>query len=186
MDNPDNFSSRQWVVFSIILLVTAIGWIWISRTTPDPAYAGNIPIPRQGFQAPDFRLNTIFGEDITLSNLNGKPVLINFWASWCPPCVAEMPAIQKIYQEYGNEGFIVLAVNASNQDNLNNAVKFVEKNNLKFPILLDSDGQVSNQYLVQSLPTSFFIDRSGKIQEIVIGGPMAESLLRIRVEKLLR
>jgi len=186
MENPNRFSLRRWVVVSIIVLIITGGWIWFSRSFPDITTDGNIPVPSQGFRAPDFQLITTSGENVALTDYKGNPVLINFWASWCPPCLAEMPAIQKVYQEYSPKGFVVLAINATNQDNQNSAIEFVEENNLTFPILLDLDGRVGNQYLVQSLPTSYFIDRTGKILEIVLGGPMAESLLRIRVEKLLR
>ena len=93
--------------------------------------------------------------------------------------------MEQVYKEYQDQGFVVLAVNATNQDNPSLALSFAEEHNLTFPILLDLEGTASHKYNVQSLPTSFFVDRFGKIQEIVVGGPMAEALLRIRTEQLL-
>ena len=96
-----------------------------------------------------------------------------------------MPAIQKVYEQYKDQGLVVLGVNATNQDNPQNAVQFVEDMGLTFPILFDMDGEVSQQYLLSALPTTFFVDGSGTIQEVVVGGPMAEALLKIRVEQLI-
>lgn len=148
-------------------------------------HRGGIPVPRQGFLAPDFGLPNSQGEIVRLSSLRGQPVIINLWASWCTPCRAEMPAIQKVYEQYKDQGLVVLGVNATNQDNPQNAVQFVEDMGLTFPILFDMDGEVSQQYLLSALPTTFFVDGSGTIQEVVVGGPMAEALLKIRVEQLI-
>lgn len=96
-----------------------------------------------------------------------------------------MPAIQKVYEEFQDQGFVVLAVNSTHQDNLGDAITFAQIRKLTFPILLDKDGSVSGLYEVRSLPTTFFVDSQGIIQEVVIGGPMSEALLQIRVEQLM-
>jgi alkyl hydroperoxide reductase subunit AhpC len=96
-----------------------------------------------------------------------------------------MPAIQKVYEEFQDQGFVVLAVNSTHQDNLGDAITFAQIRKLTFPILLDKDGSVSDLYEVRSLPTTFFVDPQGIIQEVVIGGPMSEALLQIRVEQLM-
>ncbi len=145
----------------------------------------SISMPRAGFQAPDFSLETLDGEVITLTDLRGQPLLINFWTSWCPPCRAEMPALQKTFEDYRERGYLVLGVNSSHQDSILEATAFARENQLSFPLLWDYQGEVSNLYQVQALPTSFFVDPSGKISEVVIGGPMAEAMLRIRIERLL-
>jgi peroxiredoxin len=97
-----------------------------------------------------------------------------------------MPAMEKIYQEYESRGFTILAINTIYQDNMANVSSFVQEHSLTFPILLDRELAVSTQYNLMALPSSFFIDRDGIIQEVVFGGPMAEALLRTRVEKLLQ
>lgn len=167
------------------ILVAGLAWLLISADRTGTSTAGQIPAPQVGFLAPDFTLSTAEGETITLSELRGKAVLVNLWATWCPPCRAEMPAIQKLYQQYRDQGFVVLAVNATNQDDLSKIPAFTREYGLTFPILLDTAGSVSRQYQLRSLPSSYFIDRQGIIQEVVIGGPMAETLLRTRIQKIL-
>jgi peroxiredoxin len=169
----------------IFILLTALAWIFISADRTGTSTAGEIPAPRQGFLAPDFTLETTAGETITLSDLRGQTVLVNLWATWCPPCRAEMPAIQKMYEEYKEQGFVVLGVDMTYQDDPSAVPPFIQENQLTFPILMDTTGQVAQQYELRSLPSSFFIDRNGIIQEVVIGGPMAEALLRTRIESIL-
>src|SRR5690606_34345406 len=113
-----------------------------------------------------------------LSDLRGRPVLVNLWASWCGPCQAEMPAMQKIHEQYGPQGFTILAVNTTFQDERTSAEEFAANRGLTFPIVFDLDGKVSRSYQVRSMPTSFFIDQDGIIRRVVIGGPMSEALLR--------
>lgn len=163
-----------------------LGWIWLSAAPANATTSGKIPAPQAGFLAPNFTAQTLDGQTVKLADLRGKVVLVNFWASWCPPCKAEMPAIEATYQAYRNQNFVVLAVNSTAQDNLTEARYFVDKTRLSFPILLDESGEITRLYRVQSLPTSFFVDREGVIHEVVVGGPMAEVLLISRVEKLLK
>jgi thiol-disulfide isomerase/thioredoxin len=125
------------------------------------------------------------GQAITLSQLVGNPILVNMWASWCMPCKYEMPAVQHVYEDYQDQGFIVLAVNLTKKDMLSSVETFVEEYQLSFPILLDQDGLVEEAYQLQGLPTSFFIDRDGIIQSVVIGGPMSKETLRVYVGKLM-
>jgi len=141
--------------------------------------------PHPGFLAPDFSLMSLEGNRYTLSDLRGRPVLVNLWASWCPPCRAEMPAIERIYQEYKHRGLVILAVNTTNQDDPTKMKEFAKELTLTMPILLDQAGEVALLYQLRSLPSSYFIDRQGYIDEVVIGGPMAESLIRTRIEKII-
>ena len=147
---------------------------------------GKISAPQAGFAAPDFTLKTPEGEKYTLSELKGNAVLVNLWATWCPPCRAEMPAIEKMYQEYKDQGFVVLAVDMTYQDDPANVVPFIQKYGLTFPVLLEETGDVAAVYQLRSLPSSYFINRAGIIQEVVIGGPMSEALLRTRIEEILK
>ncbi len=179
-------SSTLWILGSICLLVLSAGWIWISRVPEADQLQTKEFVPQKGFQAPDFTLSDAQGEPVSLSDFLGKPVLVNYWASWCPPCKAEMPAMQRVYQDYTQRGFVILAVNATNQDDLTSAKNFAAEMGITFPILFDPDGKVGKRYQVSALPTSFFIDPRGVIQEVVIGGPMSEALLRSRVDELLK
>jgi thiol-disulfide isomerase/thioredoxin len=108
------------------------------------------------------------------------------WASWCTPCKYEMPAIQVIYEEFKDQDFVVLAVNLTKKDVLSSVESFVEAHKLSFPILLDQDGRVEETYQLRGLPTSFFIDRDGIIQSVVIGGPMTEEVVREHTEQIIQ
>lgn len=169
-----------------IILTLGFAWIFVSADRSGTSTSGKVPAPQQGFLAPDFELKTLAGETVKLSDLRGQAVLVNLWATWCPPCRAEMQSIEKVYNEYKDDGFVVLAVNMTYQDNPSNIAPFVDEYNLSFPILLDISNVVGKSYQLNSLPSSYFIGRDGIINEVVIGGPMAEALLRTRVEKILK
>lgn len=171
-------------IFYVLALIASLAWIVIS-SDPSQAAADRPADLEVGAPAPDFTLSTPQGEALTLSDLRGQAVLVNLWATWCPPCEEEMPAIQRMYLEYRDRGLVVLGVNVTSQDNPLSVMPFVERYGLTFPILLDETGQVSAAYGLRSLPTSFFIARDGTISEIVIGGPMAEALLRTRIEAII-
>ena len=168
------------------LILLALGALWIPLSATAPAELAEAQsAPAAGFIAPDFALATLEGDQVQLSDLRGQAVLVNLWASWCGPCRAEMPAMQRLYNRYQEQGFEILAVNATNQDNRQSAEAFAREHGLSFSILLDVDGAVSAQYHLRALPSSFFIGPDGVIQDVVVGGPMAEAFLAIRVEQLL-
>ncbi len=174
-----------WSLFSLVVLLLSAAWIWLSADPEGATTGGMIPAPRPGFLAPDFSLPDTEGNLTTLSDLRGQAVLVNLWASWCTPCQAEMPAMQRVYEEYKDQGFTILAVNATQQDSQAAAAQFALEKGLTFPILFDMDGSVARSYQMTALPSSFFILPDGTINEVIIGGPMAEALLRVRIEQLL-
>ena len=173
---------------ALYLLILGLGlvWIYLSADRSNASDSGKIAAPQKGFPAPDFELATASGETMKLSDLRGQAVLVNLWATWCPPCREEMPSIEKIYNEYKDQGFIVLAVNMTYQDNAQRITPFLSERGLTFPVLLDETGDMADDYQLRSLPSSFFVRRDGIINEVVIGGPMAEALLRTRVEAILK
>ncbi len=120
-----------------------------------------------GNLAPDFTLKNLEGQDISLSSLRGKPVLINFWATWCPPCREEMPYLQQIYEEWSGEGLMLLAVDIGESPAL--VKEFLETHNFSMPVLLDTERIVSEKYNITAIPTTFFIDRDGIIRGKRIG-----------------
>ncbi len=174
-----------WRGLMIALLVLGVAWIAVSRVPDEEALAQveRPPAPQAGFAAPDFSLETRDGETISLADLRGQAVLLNFWATWCPPCRAEMPAIQGVYQKYQDQGLAVLAVDVGEGDA--QVTAFVDEQGLTFPILMDRDAAVSNRYQVRAMPSTFFIDRSGVIQEVTLGGPMTEAFIESQVTGLL-
>lgn len=122
----------------------------------------------RGSTAPDFALQTLTGETVRLSDFHGQKVMLNFWATWCGPCRAEMPDMQKFYDE---KDIVVLAVNltTSRFDEAENVEPFVDEYGLTFPILLDVDNEVADLYQIKPIPTSFLIDTSGKIHNVAYG-----------------
>ncbi len=173
---------------AIVLGVLVLGGIWIafSQVPVSATTSGAIPSPREGFAAPDFTLETLEGEQVTLSELRGKAVVVNLWASWCPPCRAEMPALQAAYEADRDQGLEILAVDMTYQDSEQDALSFARDFGLTFTIPLDRDGSVARQYLLRALPSTFFVGPDGVISKVVIGGPMSEATIRSTVRELLK
>lgn len=174
---------RSWMM---VLLVLGIAWTLVSRQPSGSQLADLRPAARQGFPAPDFTLQLLGGGQTTLSELRGKAVLLNFWASWCGPCRLEMPAIEKVYESHRDLGFAVVGVNMTSQDSASGLAAFVKEFGISFPVALDPDATASRLYTIGALPTSYFIGRDGVIRSVIVGGPMSEALIQSRVEDLLR
>jgi peroxiredoxin len=128
-------------------------------------------VPRVGWQigeqAPDFSLADLQGNPVRLSRLRGRVVVLNFWATWCPPCRNELPDLQSFYADYRSRGVIVLGINQREAIDL--VRNFRDNQKLTFPVLLDLDSQVGNRYHVDTLPRTVFLDRSGVIRSILYG-----------------
>ena len=158
-----------------------------SSGTALPSHADAInALPKVGQLAPDFTLKSLDGSSITLSQLRGKAVLINFWTSWCVACRDESPLLESFYQTHQSAGVVVLGVNVTSQDTLDAARAYVKEMKLSFPIPLDEQGSVANNYQVPGLPVSFFIDTQGIIRNIIVGqmrsGDMTEGLQLMGVQ----
>lgn len=178
--------NRRWTTMTVIVLVLSVGWTFHSRVPSAAATDGALPpSPREGFRAPDFTLALLGGGQVTLSELQGKVVMINLWASWCGPCRIEMPAIEKVYRAHKDQGFVVLGVNSTFQDNEADAAAFVRELGLSFPILLDRTGTASHRYQLRALPSTFFVDRQGVIRSAVFGA-MNEALIESKVVELIK
>lgn len=132
-------------------------------------------------QAPNFLVRDIEGELVELSDYRGKGVLLNFWATYCPPCEKEMPYMEKAYQEYKNQGVEILAVNSSEPTRI--VQQFLSTQELSFPILLDRDGAVVKKYNILTLPVSFLINEEGEIVD-QISGEMTEENVKIYMERI--
>lgn len=169
------------------LLILAVFWTLVSRVPVDSATQEEAPpSPRQGFSAPDFSAELLNGGQVTLSELRGQPVVLNVWATWCPPCRSEMPALEKIYKDFKEQGLILIGLNLTSQDSEKSVVDFVLENSLTFPVALDRDGTVQRKYKISGYPTTFFIDKEGIIRSVVVGGPMSAALIQSKVEDLLK
>ncbi len=174
-----------WHGLLALLFILGLIWITLSREPPDvvAARSQRPPSPQVDAPAPDFSLKTLTGETIRLSNLQGQAVLVNFWATWCPPCRAEMPAIQQVYDKYRGQGVTVLAINL--QESEAQVSNFAGQTRLTFPILIDQEGTVFARYRVNGLPSTFFVDRQGVIRTVTLGGPMTEAFIDSQVADLL-
>ncbi len=173
----------RWIVGIGLVAVIGIAWIGWSRSGTLELPVREAPQP--GYRAPDFSLPALGEEILTLSQLRGQAVVLNFWATWCPPCRAEMPAFQRLYARYADRGLTVIAINAAFSDTPEAVADFRQHYGLTFPILLDASGEVNRSYRITALPTTFFIDPQGMIREVVVGGPMSEAAIEARVRTLL-
>lgn len=163
-------ASRPWRWFPLLILAVlalGAGWIWLARVPTPTNLAPARPLPLAGRPAPDFTLSQPGGGELSLSDLRGQAVVLNFWATWCGPCEAEMPELQQAAQKYGNSGLVVLGVNQAEPEDI--VTDYLERLGISFPIVLDKAVQVSELYRVNSLPTTFFIDRDGILRDEVIG-----------------
>lgn len=132
--------------------------------------------------APDFTLRLFDGEYFNLSEHKGRPVVINFFASWCIPCKAEAPSFDKVYREYKTKDVAFLGI--AIQDTETKAIGFVNEVGITFPTGLDEDGKIKESFGVFGIPVTYFIDKNGKIN-YTHAGMMTEDLIRYELDKIL-
>lgn len=134
------------------------------------------------YSAPQLELVDLHGQRVSLKDYRGQVVLVNNWATWCPPCRAEMPLLEAFYREHAGEGFVLIGVNAG--DPPAEVVEFVETNDLSFPMWLDRDGESLRAFRSNALPSSYVIDRRGSVRYAWLGA-ITESILEESVPPLL-
>ncbi len=145
----------------------------------------SLPIaPEIGAVAPNFSLTTVNGEQISLHDLRGKTVLVNYWVTWCVPCIEEMPILEKLHQEFQDEDFVMLSINGISQDDLSKVMNTLGEFGVTFPVVLDEGDAVYNEFQVRFMPTSFFIDPEGVIRYIQLGST-SEDGFRSTIEAML-
>lgn len=158
----------------IAFLTVAVVQAMDKKAEPENASqeAANMDGLKVGAKAPDFELKTLAGETVKLSDFKGKKVMLNFWATWCPPCKAEMPAMEQLHKELGDE-VVILAVNI---DPHLDVKEFIDENGITFPIPLDEKDEVNELYQILSIPTTYFIDSNGNIGNKYIGAMNLEAM----------
>ncbi len=173
---------KKWII--IVVVVGLLGWAVYDFAISKEAKEEMAPEVglEKGNLAPDFELETVDGETVKLSDYRGEKVMLNFWATWCPPCRAEMPDMQKFHEEH-HEG-VILAVNLTETENSpRNVDKFLDEYGITFTVLADKNTTVGNIYKAQALPTSYLIDSEGKIHNIAVG-PLNYELMVQEFEKM--
>jgi peroxiredoxin len=155
-------------IFLIFLVIAGIGIIVLLQIKDSSFNLSGKPRLGKGFPAPNFTLPDLDGKMVSLGDYKGKVVLLNIWATWCAPCVEEMPSMEKLYQELKDEGFEILAVSID-VSGAKAVIPFMEKHKLSFTALTDTEGTIKSLYQTTGVPESFIIDREGIIVEKVIG-----------------
>lgn len=137
----------------------------------------------EGDLAPDFELQDLDGKTVSLSGLRGRPVLLNFWATWCPPCQAEMPYLQQVFEEWQGKELAVLTVDiGESRSTVNN---YLQSYKLSLPVLLDIKKTVAYKYGFRYVPTTFFIDRDGIIQRMRVGPFPSKEAIDAYIEEII-
>jgi peroxiredoxin len=149
-------------------LLCALAFMVTAPASADPFSDLGVTTPKVRLEAPPFSLTRLGGGTAALSDFSDKVVLLNFWATWCAPCREEMPAMQRLWERYREQGLVIVAVAADRGDD-KQVASFVDKLGLDYPILLDPTGEVRNRYEVVGLPMSYLIGRDGKISGRIIG-----------------
>lgn len=167
----------KWVIVAGVVLIAALILLSTKQNVPPTTN------PAIGYYAPDFTLKTMDGKTVKLSDFRGKPVYVNFWASWCPPCKEEMPDLEKFYEQNKNN-VVVLGVNITFNDKIPDVQNLLNADHITYPILLDQDGNngAAVSYQVSGIPASFFIDKNGIIRDMQVGA-MTYSQMEASIQK---
>ena len=158
------------LLFSVMVVVSALGLLGM---------AGRPPLV--GGPAPEITLKDLQGQEVRLSDLRGKIVLLNFWATWCKPCKDEMPAMQASYDKLRGQGLVVLAVNEL--EDTEKVIEHIRSHGHTFTVVMDHDNRVANRYGVVGLPASFIVDRQGIVREQIFGSVLTEDRITEMVKR---
>jgi cytochrome c biogenesis protein CcmG, thiol:disulfide interchange protein DsbE len=177
-------SRFEWVILILGVALLGGGWIAYSQEPAEITFdaAGLSEAPVAGYLAPAFTLTSMQGEEITLAGYQGKPVVLNFWASWCLPCRAEVPHFQDAAVKYNGQ-VVIVGIDQGEPRSL--VSDFAAQFAITYPLLLDPDNDVNRQYRVRALPTTIFIDANGVVRELFTG-IINRAVLQDRIEHLLQ
>ena len=179
---PKKFFRKLALTIAVLVLVGLLGLlVWgIQNKQPITGLSGITMVNRP---APDFSLTTFNGTTISLAGLRGKPIVINFWASWCPPCRFEAPLLERTWRAYKNRGVIFIGVDI--QDREEDALNYIREFNITYPNGPDPTGEVSIDYGVSGLPVTFFVSKKGEIVRRWVGA-IEKGVLISSIEEIMQ
>lgn len=181
--SPEGRPLRRRIAIAVdVLLFAVVAVLLYQRALPQAAAALGLGSGRE--PAPAFTLLTLEGDSLSLDSLRGQVVLVNFWASWCPPCRIEMPGFERVYRARRDDGFVIVGI-ATDRHAEDQIREFVAEHGITYPIALGTMQVVRDYGGVSALPESFLIDRQGRIRHRVIGY-FAEPALRAAVDRIIR
>jgi len=176
--------SRKWKKPLTLFLLWALCAVPLTAYA-DPFEQMGVARPKTSKPAPDFVLKDIHGKAVSLSQFKGKPILINFWATWCGPCKEELPSMQRLHDASKSNGDIQILAISIDRFNIEKVNQYARDLNLTFPILLDPDRIARKPYFVRGLPTSYLVDADGKLQGFISGARQWDSPAARQVFRLL-
>lgn len=167
---------RWYALIGVVVAIGLIGLVWVLTDRTELPSVGEVSRP-----TPDVVLATLDGGEINVSQQQGKVVLVNFWGTWCEPCIRETPALQEAYARYRDEGLLIVGVNVTGSElkqgnTLEDVQAFADEFGVEYPIALDVEGEASQAFRVLPLPTSFFIDTQGTIRFVRVGEINADEI----------
>ncbi|MBM7634012.1 TlpA family protein disulfide reductase [Geomicrobium sediminis] len=173
----------------MVLKISSIGALLIATLVMGGIIYNSVSSPpmgvNQGEEAPDIELPQAGGESMSLNDVRGTFVIMNFWASWCEPCIREFPMLNQVHQKFGDERVNVLAVNMSSfERTMDEAMEFLDDRPVTMPVLFDMDGEMADEYQVAGLPTTYLINEEGIIVDIIMG-EVTEEMLIERIQPFL-
>lgn len=170
-------SGKKWVQTAVLAVVVLAGGLAIGN-----ALFNREQVPRTGDKAPPFQVTDLEGAGRTLGDWTGKPLVLNFWGTFCPPCTEEMPALQRQAAKWAEQGVGIVGMNLG--ENAVTVASFIRQYGIQFPIYMDVDDSVRKTYGVNQYPTTFFIRPDGKIHKIIVG-KMDEAVIDSTVQDML-
>ncbi len=164
-------------IVMLVIILAAVGAVLIGKNSKVSQQAGP-SVPEVQYQAEAFTLPDLAGQNLSLESFQGKPVVLNFWATWCPPCQEETPDLVAFYEQ-NKDQLGVIGVNVTAQDEVDKVKTFIEKYSVTYPVVLDEKGAVSKTYRIQALPTTFILNDKGTIVYKKLGAVTSEELKRV-------
>ena len=172
-------SKKVFFISVSLVLVLSIAWVLFTPIIfPINEVDAGAEAVHKGFQAPGFTLETQTGELVSLTDYEGQPVLVFFWASWCSVCKRTMPGLESVYDDFAPKGFEILAVNTTSQDSMSSAVDYFGSQGYSYTMLLDRSGDIAETYQLHAVPLSVLVNPGGDVHDVVIGSGMSEGYLR--------